>query len=711
MSDVAATFEHPEVNAKLDEPALRRALSPPLLLALASLAFCTWASILFAEGDFEAKEWAPVLIAVTWTLSGAALALRRPRERMGLLMVWASLIGAAEILATAHVERRTGSRDVAELVRPLSAALLPAAAMHVLLAIPSGALASPAHRRLTVAGYAVGAVVGLALWTERPSLLIWPIVLEAVAAAGVGLVGSHARYVRAGGVDRQRMQWVGIAATIAAEVILLAVVMRVLLGWPSHVVTVSALGTLPVPIALALGSSRQFAGSVGGLLAHVISLAGLTGVVSAVYFAIVLGLGRVPHNEERTLLLLSMVAAGVAALLYVPARDWLSRFANRVVYGEREAPDRALRAFGSRLSRAIPLDELLLQLTESLRKALSLSTAEVWTGSDGVLERSASDPERGPARLSVGETEMPVVAQAGISGNAWIAVWLPSLLAGREDRQLRVAPILHSGQLLGLIVAERAPDDEPFVEDEEQLLTELAREFGLALHNVQLDSALQASLDELRRQADELRASRARIVAATDAERRRIERDLHDGAQQHLVALAVNLNVVRQLNESDPAQANQRLEELRDDLREAIQELRDFAHGIYPPLLMDSGLGGALTAAAARSPVPTRVDAEDLGRYPQEIESAVYFCCLEALQNAGKYAGGGARATIRLRQLESGLVFEVADDGVGFDMNGRGVGAGFTNMEDRLGAIGGSLRVESAPGAGTKLTGTVPLSR
>jgi signal transduction histidine kinase len=709
---MATAAEQPEVTPVRREPALRQSPSPALAFAFVSLALCTWASILFAAGGIEAKEWTPVLIAMTWTYAGAALALRRPRERMGLLVLAASVLGAAEILATAILERRTGSaRDLAELLRPLSAALLPAAGLHVLLALPNGALTTRRRTTVVALGYLVGAAIGLALWTQRPSLPVWPIALEAVVAAGIGLVGSNARYVRTAGIDRQRMQWVGLAITIAAEIVIVTLAMRVLLGWPPHVITVAALGTLPIPLALAVGSSRRFAGSVGRLLTHTISLAGLTAVVVGVYFAIVLGLGRVPHHQERTLLLLSMIAAAVASLLYVPARERLSRFANRLVYGEREAPEVALRTFGSRLSRAIPLDELLLQLAESLRRTLALSAAEVWTGSGGVLERSVSDPERGRAKVSLGEAEMPVVARAGVSGNAWIAIWLPDLLAGREERALRVAPITHAGELLGLIVAERAPDDEPFAAEEDQVLAELARQFGLALHNVQLDSALEASLNELRQQAHELRASRARIVAATDAERRRIERDLHDGAQQHLVALAVNLRVVQQLNEDGPAPANEMLEQLRTDLREAIQQLRDFAHGIYPPLLMDSGLGEALSAAAARAPVPTRVDARELGRYPQEIESAIYFCCLEALQNAGKYAGEGARATVRLHQQKSGLVFEVTDDGQGFDTDRHSAGAGFTNMTDRLGAIGGNVRVESAPGAGTKVTGIVPMPR
>jgi signal transduction histidine kinase len=674
-----------------------------LVLAPSALALTLWAAILLAGGGLRVDEWAPVVIALAWTLTGAIVSLRRPNERTGLLVLLASNVGALALLGTA------ADGDLAELVRPLAAALLPAVSMHLLLALPDGRLVSGAQRRIVLLGYGAGLAVGVALWTQRPSFPVWPLVLESLLAATVGLIGSNLRYERSSASDRQRMQVIGLGIMIAAEVGILAVAMRVLLGWPPHVLTVCAIGTLPVAAAMGLASSKRIVGSVGTLLTYAISLAGLTGVVTGVYFVIVLGLGRVPHDEERTLLLLSMIAAAVAALLYLPARERLGRFANGLVYGEQRAPEEALRNFGSRLSRAVPLDELLLQLAESLRKSLGLVAAEVWTGLDGRLERTVSDPDRPKATLSLSVSQIPVVARAGTSGNAWAEIWLPALLAGRENAQLRMSPITHSGELLGLIVVERHADAEPFDAEDERVLVELARQVGLALHNVQLDSALQASLDELRQQADELRASRARIVAATDAERRRIERDLHDGAQQHLVALAVNLNVVRKLNETDPAQANQRLEELRDDLREAIQELRNFAHGIYPPLLMDSGLGEALAAAAARSPIPTRVDARDLGRYPQEIESAVYFCCLEALQNAGKYAGEGARATVGLRQEEGGLVFEVADDGRGFDMNGQAAGAGFTNMRDRLGAIGGNVRVESAPGAGTKLTGTVPL--
>lgn len=709
---MAATAEQVDAMAAPQSRPSPPSLLPAFALAVLSLALSAWGAILFARGGMEPNEWAPVLVAVTWTIAGAVIAARRPQERMGLLVLVTAALGAVEILAAAVVEEHGGAaRDLAELGRPLAAALLPAAVMHLLLALPDGTLTSRSHRVIVAAGYITGAAIGIAVWTQRPSLPLWPIVLEAILAAGIGMIGSNARYARSTVIDRQRMQWVGLGITVAAEVAIVTVALRVLLDWPPHVITIAALGTLPIPIALALGSSKRIAGSVGRPLAHAISLAGLTGIVGVVYFVIVLGLGRAPHDDERTLLLLSMIAAAVAALLYLPARERVSRFANSLVYGEQRAPDEALRSFGSRLSRAVPLDELLLQLAESLRKSLRLTAAEVWTGTDGRLERTVSDPDRGRAKISLSDSEVPVVARAGVSGNAWAEIWLPDLLTGREAAALRVASITHSGELLGLIVAERAPDDEPFQDEDDHVLTELGRQVGLALHNVQLDSALQESLDELRRQADELRASRARIVAATDAERRRIERDLHDGAQQHLVALAVKLRLAQQLSESDPAQAKQMLGELGTDLREAVQELRDFAHGIYPPLLMDRGLADALAAATARSPLSARVEAAVVGRYPQDVEAAIYFCCLEALQNAGKHAGEGARVTIRLREEEGGLVFEVADDGQGFDMSEGGSGAGFTNMKDRVGAIGGSVRVESAPGAGTKILGVVPLPK
>jgi signal transduction histidine kinase len=546
------------------------------------------------------------------------------------------------------------------------------------------------------------------LVARRPDFPAWPAIVEIALFAVVGGPAVLARYQRASIGERRRIKWLGWSVTVAAGIGIAAASLHALVSWPDSVAAVAAGATVLIPIAFAIAAFDRPATMVDRLLLHTISFAGLVVLVAAVYVVIVLGLGRVPRESERTLLVLSIIAAGAAALLYVPTRDRLHRFATRLVYGERQAPDEVIRTFGSRMSRALPLDELLLQMAESLRKTLQLDVAEVWTGSGGTLERSVSDPVRPAARLSLGTSEMTVVARAGTSGPAWVKVWLPMLL-GPEDEHLRVAPITNAGELLGLIVVRRRGERSTFDEEEERIITELARQVGLALRNVRLDSALQASLEEVRQQASELQASRARIVAAADAERRKIERNLHDGAQQRLVALAVNLRLARQLAATAPDDANAMLEHLSTEIQETLEELRALAHGIYPPLLADRGLTEALRAAAGRSPVPVSVDAHGLARYPAEIEAAVYFCCLEALQNVGKYAGETAKATVRIAEDTGALVFEVSDDGHGFDARSAKAGAGFTNMNDRVGAIGGSLRIESAPGKGTKVSGTVPL--
>ena len=211
-------------------------------------------------------------------------------------------------------------------------------------------------------------------------------------------------------------------------------------------------------------------------------------------------------------------------------------------------------------------------------------------------------------------------------------------------------------------------------------------------------------------QADELRASRARVVASGDAERRRVERNLHDGAQQHLVALAVNLRLTKDVLGEDPAAAAEMLDELGHAVQETIQELRELAHGIYPPLLVDSGLGEALRAVANRSPLDIELITTDIGRYGGDVEAAVYFCCLEALQNAGKYAAS-AHVVVRVWEESGSLLFEVRDDGAGFDVRTAQRGHGYINMMDRLGAIGGAVRWESEVGHGTAIRGSLPLKQ
>ncbi|HEX2701171.1 MAG TPA: histidine kinase [Acidimicrobiales bacterium] len=682
---------------------------PGLLAALVSGLAVAGVVLARGNGSLDPHVERAALV-VAWAVAGVVVSVRRPGERLGHLVLGAAMVGAVAALAAGAIASSPdgGVEDLARLALPLSVGLLPAASMHVLFGLPDGACR--VRRTAVVSAYAIGALVGVLLWLDRPSLPLWPVAVEASVAAATGLVVSNHRYRRSQGTERQRMQWFGWAVVVGAEVALVALASRLFSGWPDDGGLIAVLATLPIPIALILGSSKQLIGRIDSLLAHTVSLAGLSGVIVAVYSVIVLGLGRTPTDDERPLLGLSMAAAAVAAILYGPARVRLVRFSNRVVYGDREPPDEVLRTFGSRMSRSVPLDELLLQVAESVRTSLGRQAAEVWTGSEGDFQRTVSVPDAPVAHLTLNPSEEAVVARAGVSGPAWAKVWLPQLLKGREDCLLRVAPMVHSGKLHGLIVAVRPPDGDAFREEDELALVELARQVAVALHNVKLDSALQASLDEVRRQAEELRASRARIVAASDAARRQIERNLHDGAQQHLVALAVNIRLARTLAEADPDSAKMVLDELATGIQDAVQELRSLAHGIYPPLLVDRGLVEALSAAARRAALPTDLQAEGVGRHPADVEAAVYFCCLEALQNAGKHAGEGATATVRIWEEEGGLLFEVADNGAGFDLSERkSDGAGFVNMGDRVGAIGGSLAVHSAPGQGTRISGRIPI--
>jgi signal transduction histidine kinase len=666
------------------------------LLAAGSMILGAWALASTVSSDGTSGEIVRDALILGWSAAALRLALTQGTEPLAVL------IGAATSFAA------VGS--LSEGARPIVLGLLPAAGLHLLLGMPDGLLRTTGRRVVTGIGYLAGAVLGFAMWSQRPDYARWPVVLELVLFALIGGGAFAARYARVGAADRRRMKWLAWSATVSGGLAVALLGLHVLVDWPTHVGEVAAAVTGLLPLSLIMASSKRFAPSIDPLLATSISLAGLTAVVVAVYLGIVLGLGRVPRENERTLLVLSMVAAAVAALLYLPAHNRLGGLAKRLVYGGRQAPDEVLRNFGSRMSRSIPLDELLLQMVESLRKTLALASAEVWAASGGKLERAVSDPDRPHVRIQITSAEEATVARAGVSGPAWVKIWLPELLSGREDSILRVASITHSGELLGMIVVERPADSEQFGMEDERILTELARQVGLTLHNVRLDSALQASLDEVRRQAEALQASRGRIVASADEARRRIERNLHDGVQQHLVALAVKVRLARQLAEKDPVKADQMLQELGGDLEDALQELRDLAHGIYPPLLADKGLPEALTSSARRSILPVEVRAAGIGRYSQELEAAIYFCCLEAMQNAGKYAGSEARVTIHIWEEAGGLLFEVADDGAGFDVRKMGVGAGFTNMNDRLGAIGGTLRVESAPGRGTKILGTIPLA-
>jgi signal transduction histidine kinase len=675
-------------------------------LAVALVVAASLTSVPHGRG---ALHVAVAVVVVAWAVAGA-IAVAAGGCRLGWLVVAGAVLAGAADLAVRLGSRTTASPpSTTRELATVAVVVLGALVVHGLCALPDGVLGT-SGRRVTVAVW-YAAALGVSAWLVATSRSPAPAAVAvgwAVAVATV-LPGVYGRYQRSAGPSRQRLQWLGTGTVLAVEVALVAGTLNLLVRWPTQVLVVTILGTVAVPLGLVAASSVALLGHAGRSFVRALAVLGFSVAVSAVYLIVVLGLGSRPSSTaDREVLALSILAAAIVAVGYVPIRDRVLRSATGLVYGAKEAPDEVVRTFGSRLTRAIPMDELLLQLAESLRKTLTLSSAEIYTGMGEVLERAVSVPDLGERSLVVSGRERPVVTAAGVSGNTWASVWLPSLMEGRGSGQLRVAPISHAGELLGLIVVERDEGANAFSEEDDRVLTELARQTGLAFHNAQLDTALQSSLDELRRQADELRASRARIVASGDAERRRVERDLHDGAQQHLVALAVNLRLARDVLAEDPPAAAEMLDELATAVQDTIQELRELAHGIYPPLLVDSGLPEALRAVCNRSPLDTELVTDGLGRYDGDVEAAVYFCCLEALQNAGKHAPD-AHVTVRVWEDGGGLLFEVRDDGPGFDVRTARHGHGYVNMSDRLGAIGGSVRWESSPGNGTTIAGSVPI--
>ncbi|MDQ3106228.1 MAG: sensor histidine kinase, partial [Actinomycetota bacterium] len=364
---------------------------------------------------------------------------------------------------------------------------------------------------------------------------------------------------------------------------------------------------------------------------------------------------------------LSLLAAAVVALVFQPARDRLQRFADRVVYGDRVSPYEVLSEFSARIGTTYETGQQLEQMARLLAEGTGAVRADVL--------------------LVVGGEERP--------GATWPAGAPEGLTA-----DLRI-PVTHLGEDLGVLAVTKRRGD-PLTPQDHKLTVDLAAQAGIALRNVGLTA-------ELLTRVEELRASRQRLVTAQDEERRRIERDLHDGAQQQLVALKIRLGLARMQAEDEHApDTAAQLADLSREAGEALDTLRDLAHGIYPPLLAAEGLVAALESHGRKTALPVDVVTMDRARrYPPEIEIASYYCCLEALQNVAKYADASS-VVVELDEEDGHLVFEVRDDGRGFDVAEAGRGAGMRNMTDRVDALSGTITVESSPGRGTCVRGRLP---
>jgi signal transduction histidine kinase len=365
-----------------------------------------------------------------------------------------------------------------------------------------------------------------------------------------------------------------------------------------------------------------------------------------------------------------VIGAGLATG-FILVRKRAQRWADRIVYGKRSTPYEVLSEFAERVGETYSTEDVLPRMAQLLGEATGAREARVWLRIGNEMRAEASWPHDAPA-----------IGNVPVRGDE-----IPTF--GDDD----VFDVSHQGELLGALTVSLAAND-PMNATKEKLARDMAAQAGLVLENVRL--------------IEDLRESRRRIVSAQDERARALERNIHDGAQQQLVALSVKLRLAEAIVERDPGKAREFLAELQGQTTETLEDLRDLARGIYPPLLADQGLPPALEAQARRSPTPVSVEPDGVRRYGRDIESAVYFSCLEALNNASKYAEASA-VTIRLSQEDGWLRFEVVDDGRGFDLDRRSYGTGLQGISDRLEAIGGRLDVRSAPGRGTSVSGAIPI--
>jgi len=505
------------------------------------------------------------------------------------------------------------------------------------------------------------------------------IVLLAVATAAMVV-----RYRSGGREARQQIKWIALtaAALIGFSLVVLASMDIGRQHWAFLTtvadVVVTAIGLAGFPVAIAIAILKYGLYQIDVIINRAVQYGLLSAALTGVYAGIVVGIGTLAGYAGGPVL--TIAAAVTIAVLFQPVRHRARLVANRLVYGQRATPYQVLADFAEDMAGQLDFDTALDRMASILAGATGAVRVEIWVRVGAQLRPQVIWPRGSapPAAVPLaGDAELPAFELA-----------------------TRAVAVRHGDELLGALAIQK-PRNEPVTAAEDKLLAHLASQAGLVLRNVRLTAELQATIDDLR-------ASRLRLVKAQDAERQRIERNLHDGAQQELVALMVQLTLLED-SAGDSGEVRQVAGQLRAGLRAAIDDLRALARGIYPPLLADQGLGPALRAQVGRAALPVLVEADGIGRYPRDAEAAVYFCILEALQNTAKYARA-SRAAVALSCPGSDLEFTVTDDGTGFDTATASHGTGLQGMADRLAAAGGTLRISSAPGSGTTISGRLPVS-
>ncbi|HKI28103.1 MAG TPA: GAF domain-containing sensor histidine kinase [Actinomycetota bacterium] len=640
---------------------------------------------------WSASDVLGVFVSLGVPVLGVVIVNKRPRNAIGWVFIVAgtalALVTFGQVYALHVLRADPGSLPAGRVLAWLSNVLWPiplAALILLFLLFPTGRLPSPRWRpvlwlvMVILLVLSLGALIlATAGWSQpfagidvsagSVGAVAKTVIVIAVLAEIIALLLSVAslvvRFRRSTGEERLQLKWFVSAAAVAA----VAFIVGIFIDAPFVSVLVSiSLMFLYVAIGIAMLKHNLY--DIDLIINKTITYGAIAAFITAIYVIVVVVIGALIGVTEGV----SLLATAVVAVAFQPIRRRAQQFANRLVYGERATPYEVLSRFSEHVGETYSGEDILVRMARLLAEGTGATSAVVWLRVGDEVRPAATWPTNGAIATAIplAAGEPPVVDGATVS-----------------------IPVRHQRELLGLLTVTKPPS-EPLSPVEEKLVVDLAGQTGLVLANSRL--------------IEDLRASRQRLVAAQDAERRRLERNLHDGAQQQLVALAVRLRLARTTASKDLAEADRMLEQLEGDVTRALENLRELARGVYPPLLADRGLVAAIEAQARRSPVPVHVEADGIGRYQQELETAVYFCTLEALQNAAKYAQANEVA-VSLLEDQGELVLSIRDDGRGFDRAETPFGAGLQNMADRLAALGGTLSVRSRPGAGTTIEGRVPV--
>jgi signal transduction histidine kinase len=516
--------------------------------------------------------------------------------------------------------------------------------------------------------------IGPALDVVRLTIVLIPIFM---VAAAISLIG---RYRRARGLDRLQLKWLVTAVAAIASIYLMAMIASFGFAppgsqqptWVTVVEDVALFSFCLVPIAIGFAALRYRLYDIDVVINKTVVYGALAAFITVVYVGIVVGVGRLlPSGSNVTL---SIVATAVVAIAVQPVRERIQRIANRLVYGARATPYEVMAGFSHRLAGTLSVDQVLPEMAEAAARGVGA--------------------ERGSVALVLPEGER-VVDWPDRAG---------------EDGTVTTIPVVYHGEEIGRISIAKPPN-ETLSPAEQRLLRDLASQAGLALHNVRLTQELEARLLEIDEQSRQLEVSRERLVTARDAQRRGLERDIREGPERRLIALNAAVRETVALVPRAPAEAESLLDQLGTDANVTLEGLRDLARGVFPPLLADKGIGPALEAHVRKvganatvEPAPGFSDE----RFDPNVEAAVYFCCLQALQNVIRHADN-ARAVVTLGRRDGAVTFEVSDEGSGFDIAATDRGVGLQIVQDRVDALDGDVRIESAPGRGTRVAGKIPL--